>query len=333
MMPAQKADVARAAWPMESDAERAIATMADECCNWGRWGPDDQIGTLNFIDPEKIVAAGSLVRKGEVYSLAIPLDRWGPQDPKSAIGAWRSNPQLMIGFEGLKPGERAPHGGGWADDVAVLFLQCGTHWDGLGHGFDRGQMWNGYDEEETSWFGIKRNGIEHWGSKIVTRGVLLDIARHKHVDQLEPSYAITESDLEECIAKQGMTSAVGSGDIVLLRTGQLGRSQADGWGEYAGGDAPGLSFFTAKWLHRSEIAGIASDTWGLEVRPNEFPNADQPLHQIVIPNIGLLIGENFALDALAEACAADSNYEFLFVAPPMPFTGSVSGLINPQAIR
>jgi kynurenine formamidase len=318
---------------MESESERAIASTAEQCCNWGRWGPDDEVGTLNFISPEKIVAAGSLVRQGDCFSLAIPLDRWGPQDPTSAAGAWRTNAQLMIGFEGLKPGERAPHGGGWADDVAVLFLQCGTHWDGLGHGFDRGQMWNGYGEDDVSWLGIRRNGIEHWSSKIVTRGVLLDFARLKGVDQLEPGYAITEDDLVECIAAQGPTSVVGTGDIVLLRTGQLGNCRVHGWGDYAGGDAPGLSFFTASWLHGTEIAGIASDTWGLEVRPNEFPSSDQPLHQVMIPNIGLLVGENFALDDLAAACASDSIYEFLFVAPPIPFTGSVSGLINPQAIR
>jgi kynurenine formamidase len=320
-------------WPMSSEVELAVATMAEQCRNWGRWGPDDEVGTLNFISAEKIAAAASLVRAGVVFSLAIPLDRRGPQDPKSSIGAWRSNPQLSIGFEGLRPGDRAPHGGGWADDVAVLFLQSGTHWDGLGHGFDRGQMWNGYPADEASWLGIPRNGIEHWSASIVSRGVLLDVARAKGVDYLEPGFAIREDDLAECIAKQGPTSSVGTGDIVLLRTGQLGYCRVHGWGDYAGGDAPGLSFATANWLHRAEIAGIASDTWGLEVRPNEFADSDQPLHQVMIPNIGLLVGENFALDELAAACASDAVYEFLFVAPPIPFTGSVSGLVNPQAIR
>lgn len=320
-------------WPMTSAVEIAVAQMAAECRNWGKWGKTDQVGTLNYVTSEKVASATSLVRTGVVFSLSLPLDRHGPQDQRSAVGAWRSNPQLSIGFEGLSPGPRAPHGGGWADDVAALFLQCGTHWDGLGHGFDRGRMWNDYPAHEGSWLGIPRNGIEHWRSAIVSRGVLLDVARAHGVDSLEPGFAIHEEDIDRCIEGQGETSVVGMGDIVLLRTGQLGLCRDAGWGDYAGGPAPGLSFSTARWLHRTEIAGIASDTWGLEVRPNEFPHADQPLHQIMIPNIGLLVGENFVLDELAEACAADGVYDFFLVAAPIPFTGSVSGLTNPQAIR
>jgi kynurenine formamidase len=194
-------------------------------------------------------------------------------------------------------------------------------------------MWNGFPISDVTALGAKRNGIEKWSSKIVTRGVLLDLARFKGVDSLGPGYAITEDDLVGCIESQGETSVVGTGDVVLLRTGWLDSRRASGWGDYAGGDEPGLSFATAGWLHRTEIAGIASDTWGIEVRPNEFPDSFQPLHQIVIPNIGLLIGENFDLDALAADCEADRAYECLFVAAPIPFTGSVSGLVNPQAIK
>ena len=86
---------------------------------------------------------------------------------------------------------------------------------------------------------------------------------------------------------------------MLVRTGQLSRARREGWGDYAGGAAPGLSFTTAGWLHRTEIAAIATDTWGFEVRPNEFDDAFQPLHQVAIPHIGLLIGEMWDLDALA----------------------------------
>jgi kynurenine formamidase len=120
---------------------------------------------------------------------------------------------------------------------------------------------------------------------------------------------------------------------VLVRTGQLGYCKKNGWGTFAAGDAPGLSFSTADWLYRTEIAGIASDTWGLEVRPNELPDAFQPLHQVMIPNIGLLVGEIFDLEKIAEDCAADKVYEFMFVAPPLPITGAVGSPINPQVIK
>ncbi len=132
-------------------------------------------------------------------------------------------------------------------------------------------------------------------------------------------------------AAQG--SAVRRGDIVVVRTGRLSRARREGWGDYAGGDSPGLSFGTADWLHGSEIAAIATDTWGFEVRPNEFDNAFQPLHQVVIPHIGLFIGEMWDPDALAEACAADRVYEFFLTAAPLRITGAVGAPVNPIAIR
>jgi len=163
--------------------------------------------------------------------------------------------------------------------------------------------------------------------------VLLDVARSKGVERLEPGYAITPADLDGCIAAQGSTSVVGRGDIVLVRTGQMGWCKANGWGDYAGGAAAGLSFSTAGWLHGRELAAVATDTWGAEVRPNEFPDAFQPLHQVAIANIGLHIGEIFDLEALAADCAGDGVYDFLFVAPPIPFTGAVGSPINPYAIK
>jgi kynurenine formamidase len=113
----------------------------------------------------------------------------------------------------------------------------------------------------------------------------------------------------------------------------MGQCRRDGWGSFAGGDAPGLSFDTAGWLHRNELAAIATDTWGFEVRPNELAESFQPLHQVVLPNMGLHIGEIFDLEALADDCARDGVYEFFFVAPPLPITGAVGSPINPYAIK
>ena len=101
----------------------------------------------------------------------------------------------------------------------------------------------------------------------------------------------------------------------------------------AGGAAPGLSLTTAGWIHRTEMAAIATDTWGFEVRPNEFDvPAFQPLHQVSIPNIGLTIGEMWDLEELASACAESGSYEFLLSAPPLPVTGAVGSPVNPVAI-
>lgn len=105
-----------------------------------------------------------------------------------------------------------------------------------------------------------------------------------------------------------------------------------GGGHMPGGPAPGLSFTTAPWLFDREIAAIATDTWGFEVRPNEFDDAFQPLHQVVIPHMGMYLGEMWRLDELAEQCVAEGRYEFLLSAPPLPITGAVGSPLNPVAI-
>jgi kynurenine formamidase len=178
-------------------------------------------------------------------------------------------------------------------------------------------------------------GIEHAASVVASRGVLLDLGRHLAPDsgELEDGYAITAADLEACITAQGVTSRVGRGDIVLVRTGQLGRARREGWGDYAGGPAPGLSLTTAGWLHRTEIAAIATDTWGFEVRPNEFDVPSfQPLHQVAIPNLGLTLGEMWDLEALGEHCASTGRFEFLLSAAPLRITGAVGSPVNPTAL-
>jgi kynurenine formamidase len=272
------------------------------------------------------------VKRGKVFSLALALDNNGPQ--KGTMNRFNPVHSMLADGGDWAAGQRPfANGIGGADDIVTMPLQCATHWDALSHIFDRGKMWNGYDAAEVTSQGATRNGIEQATEKLVSRGVLLDIARYKGVLSLVDGYAITEDDLLGCIEAQGVTSRIGTGDIVLIRTGQLGYARKTGWETYAGGDAPGLSFYTLDWLYRTEIAAIACDTWGLEVRPNEFPGAFQPLHQVAIPNMGLTLGEMFDLDALAIDCVDDGIYEFLLVAAPLPFTGAVGAPANPQAIK
>lgn len=318
-----------------ANPEAEIAARAAAYRNWGRWGEDDVLGTLNFIDAAKRVEAAALVRDGIVVSLAQAFDTEGPQK------GWRrrTNPVHTMtdtGVDAERGNQGFPHGIGGADDVISMPLQCSTQWDGLGHIFDHGDAWNGRRAGDVvTSEGDLVTGIEHAASVIVSRGVLLDVGRHLEPEtgELADGHAITVADLESCIAAQGVSSAIGRGDIVLVRTGQYGRTRREGWGDYAGGPAPGLSLTTAGWLHRTEIAAIATDTWGFEVRPNEFDvPAFQPLHQVVIPNIGLTIGEMWNLEALAAACADRGRWDFLLSAAPLPITGAVGSPINPVAI-
>ncbi|QKJ21280.1 cyclase family protein [Microbacterium hominis] len=316
-----------------NDPEREIAARAAAYRNWGRWGESDVLGTLNFIDPAKRLQAAALVQTGEVVSLAQSFDTDGPQK------GWRrrTNPVHTMtdtGTDAERGSQGFPHGLGGADDVISMPLQCSTQWDGLGHIFDHGLAWNGRRAGDVvTSDGDLVTGIEHAASVIVSRGVLLDVGRHlvPETCELADGYAITAGDLEATASAQG--SLIGRGDIVLIRTGQYARTRREGWRDYAGGAAPGLSLTTAGWLHRTEIAAIATDTWGFEVRPNEFDvQAFQPLHQVVIPNIGLTVGEMWNLDALAQMCSSRGQWDFLLSAAPLPITGAVGSPINPVAV-
>ena len=314
-----------------------VRELAARCSNWGRWGPDDQLGTINHITERDVVAASALVRTGRTFSLAIPVDENGPQSG----GFGRFNPiHLMI-----RDGNAAATGtvvrdfyGGrdrWirgTDDLLILPLQSGTQWDALAHIVFDNRIYNGYDATDVGSKGAIRNDIAKIRDRVVGRGVLLDIPRSRGVPWLEPGERIQAADLEACARSQGVE--VGRGDIVLIRTGQMAQVRDAGtWGDYAGGPAPGLALDTAPWIFERELAAIASDTWGAEVLPNETPDVFQPLHIILIVHMGLLVGEIFDLEALAADCAADGRYEFLFSAPPLPITGGVGSPVNPLAIK
>lgn len=318
--------------PAQTLTRAAIDAAAAQLSNWGRWGPDDQIGTLNFVTPEAIAAAARLIRRGQVFSLALPFDKNGPQ--RGLFGN-RHNPvhiMLATGTDAVAGVQDHDVRIRYADDAVMMPLQCGTQWDALSHIFYGEQMWNGYDARLVDSNGAARNGIEHTRDRMVGRGVLLDIARYKGVDSLADGYGVTVADLEGCAAAQNLT--IQRGDFVLFRTGHMERCLKQGdWGGYAGGDAPGLCFETAHWIHGQEIAAICADTWGCEVRPNQCPEVNQPWHWVVIPMIGLSMGEMFYLKELADDCARDGAYAFFFVAPPLPITGAVGSPINPQAIK
>ncbi|CCG03857.1 cyclase family protein [Blastococcus saxobsidens] len=321
-----------------TDPEGAIAAAAQRCSNWGRWGADDVLGTLNFLTEDKRVEGAGLVRRGVSFSLSQRFDMDGPQK------GWRrrTNPvhtMLDTGTDAER-GQGFPHGLGGADDVIAMPLQASTQWDGLGHIFDHGNAWNGRRAGDVvTSAGDSVTGIETVADRIAGRGVLLDVGRAIGTDgELPDGFAVTPAHLRATIEAQGDSARVGRGDLLLVRTGQLTRARRDiaegrGWGEYAGGPAPGLSFTTADWLHGTEIAGIATDTWGFEVRPNEFDVAFQPLHQVAIPHIGLFLGEMWDLDALAADCAADGRYDFWLTAAPLPVTGAVGAPVNPIAVK
>lgn len=316
------------------DGDEIIRDYIEKFSNWGRWGQDDQLGALNHVGPEQIRAAAGLVRQGKVVSMTLPLDLKGPQS-----GGFRANPLNMMTATGTDyvagkqdplPGGFGPSKGfGFADDVLVTPNQAGSQWDGLAHIFWKGRMYNGFDAGHVTANGAGRCGIEVTRTSFVMRGVLLDVARHKGVECLEAGYAITAEDLDATAARQGVE--IRTGDAVVVRTGQT-EARRGNWGDYNGGPAPGLSLHTAPWLHAHDVAAIATDTWGCEVRPNEI-DLFQPLHVVALVHMGIPFGEIWDLEAIGRNCAEDGVYEFLLSAPALPITGAAGSPLNALAIK
>ncbi|MFN8643789.1 MAG: cyclase family protein [Candidatus Binatia bacterium] len=304
-----------------------VRALAKRVSNWGRWGADDERGTLNFITPEVVKRAAGLVRRGQVFSLGLPFGAEGPQIGQGG----RINPlHYMTAVDQKLPGDY-PDGFRFADDVLVLPLQCATQWDSLAHVHYDGHLYNGFPIATTSAAGAARNGIDKVGAGVVSRGVLLDVARFKGVPRLTPGTAISPADLEATERAQGVR--VERGDVLLVRTGHLSVFTADGDRVGYMRMMPGLGVACAEWLHAREVAAVASDTNSVEVIPFEDPKTPLPLHLLCLRDIGLTLGEMFVLDALADDCATDGVWEFLFTAPPLRVSGGIGSPLNPLAIK
>lgn len=303
-----------------------LAAWAEDCRNWGRWGDEDEIGTLNLVDGMTITAAREEIRTGQSIGLAIDFGQSGPQI--NGHGR-RFNPihwMLSTGSEAYAIGNMC----GYADDVIETPIHGATHWDGLAHVFYDGKMWNGYDMRLCGVAGSTKNAITQVRDRLVGRAVLADVARFKGVEALAPGQGILVSDVEACLEAEGVE--LRPADFLLVRTGQLGWCQREGWGDYCFGAAPGLSLDTATWIKRRDLAAIATDTFGAEVRPNETAEMTQPWHHVVIPNVGITVGEMFALDRLADACEHARRYSFFLAAGALPIERATGSPVNPIAV-
>lgn len=314
--------------PLQVDQE--MHRLLAELSNWGRWGPDDELGTLNLIDDECRRASAAEIVTGEVVSLAMEFDRDGPQP----AGDRRLNPQVTMLQTGtdLRLGVQhgAVKGWGYADDTVTMALQAATHWDSLAHAFYDYQMYNGYPCELVSADGAARNAITGARDRLAGRGVLLDVAGAVGSPWLEPGYRIGEQELRTTAERQGVE--VRRGDIVLVRTGALEHTvQAGSWSGYAYADEAGLSLDALTWIHRTGVAAVAVDNWACEVLPAGASIA-LPVHVVGIVGMGLMLGENFRLDRLALRCRELGRYSFFFSGVPIPFNRAVGAPVNPLVV-
>lgn len=310
-----------------------IRALCQKYRNWGRWGKDDRLGTMNFVTPQKLLRALQIPRKGTVISCALPYDERGPQIGRNG----RINPLRLMIFEhgSYASGAVKLHGGfRYSDDVVTMPLQCGTQWDSLSHvWWDDDKLYNGVPASTVNSTGATVLGIEHHARMgVVSRGILLDFPRYFGVPALARGQVIHRQDLEGCLGAQGVKAE--SGDIILSRTGHLKEFMDSGNdpARYRGPMA-GFGLDVVGWLYEQEVAASASDTMVWEVAPVETTEVMLPLHLICLVNMGLLIGEIFNFEELAADCARDGRYDFLFAAPPLPFTRGVGSPLNPLAIK
>ena len=296
--------------------------LGAELSNWGRWGDDDRIGTLNLVTPERVAAGAALARTGRVFDLGLTLGSNGPQ-----VGSGgRGNPVHLMSVTG---DNRLPDGGGYTDDVVFMPLQCATQWDGLAHVFYDDLCYNGVPASSVTGRGSAELSIDQLARGIVGRAVLLDVARLHGVDHLPADASIGPDDLDAAAARQAVE--VGSGDIVLVRTGWIRVFHERSAAEYMRAQ-PGLTVECSRWLHERDVAALACDNWGVERYPSG-EDAVLPLHYVCIRDMGMTLGEMFDLEALAADCAADGVWECFLCAPVLKFANAVGTPLNPLAIK
>jgi kynurenine formamidase len=296
--------------------------------NWGRWGPDDERGTLNYITPEVVRAAVATVREGVSVSCAIDIK--AETTPDQIVGA----PQRLMLVTGEAPDPRDPplsHGWGPMEYIGLAFHGFTvTHVDALSHGTWNGSLYNGRPAAVvTARSGALEQSVLAAADGITTRGVLLDVAAARGVPWLEPGTAVLPADLALAEERQGVS--VRPGDAVLLRTGYGAHRRAHGHQDMLVTGQAGWHAACLPWLHERQVALIASDT-SQEVVPSGYTNPALPVHRIGIVAMGLWLLDNADLEAVAAQCRELTRWEFLLVVGSLRIDGGTGSPVNPIAI-
>jgi kynurenine formamidase len=305
-----------------------FAEVAGRVRNWGRWGPDDEIGTLNLVDDAARRRAGASVRSGRIFPLGLPLSE--AEGIQAGFVEGRDNPTRTM-TQINNPLSPDPEWICSSEDVVTMATQCATHWDALAHCSYAGHIYNGYPASSVSADGAARCGIHRLGA-VVSRGILLDVARALGRDVLEAGYPIMPADLDAACELAAVTPE--GGDIVLVRTGQMVHLAAGSRDLVAyTWPSPGLTIETAEWFHAHDIAAVATDTLVFEVFPSQHDEAYLPVHLLHLVEMGMTQGQNWVLDALAQDCADDRRYTFLLDATPLSLTAGLGSPLNPVALK
>ncbi len=296
--------------------ESEVDDWMESLSNWGRWGPDDQLGTINLITPATRLAAAKLVTEGISVSLARNVEK------AEAVDNPRPFRHRMLNIGLNNPGQFV------SDDYQVSYHgYAHTHMDSLCHMAFEGRMYNGFPQAEVREEGAPRLAVTNYKEGIFARAVLMDIPRLKDVNWLEPGTPIYPPDLDAWEERANVK--VRSGDVVLIRTGRWARRDQQGPWDVSKRSA-GLHASCAQWLKDRDASIIGSDA-ASDVAPSLVDGVAQPIHQLVIIAMGMPIFDNLDLEAVAEEAARQKRWEFLVTAAPMAVGGGTGSPFNPIA--
>lgn len=293
--------------------------------NWGRWGAEDERGTLNYITPQHVRAAAALVRSGQSVSLSLPLNMVaGPDNPRPSV-------HHMVKMYDLPLSPRGePH---FAGDYlgTEIHGDSRTHVDALCHVAYKGQIYNGRPTSIVTSRGATRQDITAYVNGIVGRGVLLDLPRLYGVKWLEPGHAVTTEELERVEKAQGVQ--LREGDIFLFRTGHHRRRlELGAWdNSYDGQGQAGLHPTALRLLHERRVAGFFPDGDG-ETVPSNVEGVAYPIHAIQIAAMGMACADSLQFENLLHVCEREARWEFMVVASPLFIPGGTGSPFNPVAI-
>ena len=307
--------------------------LKDAPSNWGKWGPDDEVGSLNYLGPEQVIAAAKLVTSGKTFTLQRLIgDPKGDPVWPGRTPAERTQILDESNWDG-DDGPAYPGGLHYADDKISAFLQGSTQYDGLGHVWFGGQIWNGYDARTTIG-GLEKASVEPLAQRgIVGRAVLLDMARFRGKDNLDPAETFTHEDLLACAAAQGVT--ICKRDILIIRTNYIKLFFDLGEKFYEGFCEPGLVYSPelVQWFQDMEIPNLVTDTIANEVTFDPNNGVALVLHNALMRNLGVTLTEIADLELLAADCVEDGKYEFLYVAAPLKVAKGSGSPVNPVVIK
>lgn len=318
----------------QNNAPDLIDLLKHSPKNWGKWGEDDEVGSLNYLDQAQVLRGVASVRQGRTFTLQVPMGHahgdpiWPGRTPAKRVNTMDRS-LFTVGKGPDVPGKHQ-----FVDDMMIMYLQGSTQYDALGHVWCGDHIYNGYPSETTIG-GMEKASVYPIAERgVVGRGVLIDMARHRGKAVLDRGETFNHEDLLAAAKKQNVT--IEKRDILLVRTGWIGsfydQAPEDFYRDFA---EPGLTYSPelVAWFKDMEIPNLITDTIANETTIDPVSGAMLPLHCALMSYLGVTFTEITQLDPLAEDCSKDGQWSFLYAAAPLKVVSGSGAPVNPIVIK